>query len=318
MPHAAVRTDPPASLADRIAARRLGRRLRPYILVFPAMAVLGLFFAAPAVYNIALSFQRVSLFELGEGGTWVGLANFSELLDDSAILDALWNTAFWLTFVTVVTRLVLGLALALLLNASVFQRWHLTGLTRSLLLLPWVTPQVVAVAAWSWLLEPRFGAINQLLLHIGVIDQRQAFLAKTSTVWPAVEVILVWRELPFVVIAFLAGLQSIPTELKEAARVDGASELRVLRSVTLPLLKPVIAVVALLTTIWTFNNFVYVWLTTRGGPGDYTQVLATRVYAAAFIDYRFGMAAAIGVFMSAIMLVFAIGYFFLVFRERER
>lgn len=318
MSHTAARSGPSAPVADRFAARRLGRRLRPYALVFPAMAVLALFFAGPAIYNIALSFQRVSLFELGEGGTWVGFANFSELLRNGDTLDALVNTAFWLTTVTVIARLVLGLGLALLLNASVFQRWHLTGVTRSLLLLPWVTPQVVAVAAWSWLLEPRFGVINQLLLNLGIIDQRQAFLAKTDTVWPAVDVILVWRELPFVVIAFLAGLQSIPTELKEAARVDGASEPRVLRSVTLPLLKPVIAVVTLLTTIWTFNNFVYVWLTTRGGPGDYTQVLATRVYAAAFIDYRFGMAAAIGVFMSVIMLLFAIGYFFVVFRERER
>lgn len=318
MSHLAADFEPPTSaVPGRVGARWLGR-LRPYALVLPAMAVLGLFFAAPAVYNIALSFQRVSLFELGEGGSWVGLANFSELLRDAKTFDALWNTTFWLTGVTVVARLVLGLALALLLNASVFSRWHLTGLTRSLLLLPWVTPQVVAVAAWSWLLEPRFGVINQVLLNLGVIDQRQAFLAKTSTVWPAIDVILVWRELPFVVIAFLAGLQSIPTDLKEAARVDGATEWRVLRSVTLPLLKPVIAVVALLTTIWTFNNFVYVWLTTRGGPGDFTQVLATRVYSAAFIDYRFGMAAAIGVFMSVIMLLFAIGYFFVVFRERER
>jgi multiple sugar transport system permease protein len=318
MSHVAAGTEPPAIAAlGRFGGRRLAR-IRPYALVFPAMAVLGLFFAAPAIYNIALSFQRVSLFELGKGGTWVGFANFSELLGNSKTFDALLNTAFWLTAVTVTARLVLGLALALLLNASVFQRWHLTGLTRSLLLLPWITPQVVAVAAWSWLLEPRFGVVNQLLLNLGVIDQRQAFLAKTSTVWPAIDVILVWRELPFVVIAFLAGLQSIPTDLKEAARVDGASELRVLRSVTLPLLKPVISVVALLTTIWTFNNFVYVWLTTRGGPGDYTQVLATRVYSAAFIDYRFGMAAAIGVFMSVIMLLFAIGYFFVVFRERER
>lgn len=318
MSHVAAGTEPPATVAPgRFGARRLGR-LRPYALVFPAIAVLGLFFAAPAIYNIALSFQRVSLFELGEGGAWVGFANYSEMLRDSQTYTALWNTTFWLTVVTVIARLVLGLALALLLNASVFRRWHLTGVTRSLLLLPWVTPQVVAVGAWSWLLEPRFGAINQLLMNLGIIDQRQAFLAKTSTVWPAVEVILVWRELPFVVIAFLAGLQSIPTDLKEAARVDGATEVGVLRSVTLPLLKPVMAVVALLTTIWTFNNFVYVWLTTRGGPGNYTQVLATKVYSAAFVDYRFGMAAAIGVFMSAIMLLFAIGYFFLVFREREQ
>lgn len=305
------------SATQQPAWRRRLHRWEPYGLVLPAIAILALFFAGPAIYNITLSFQRVSLFDLGQGGEWAGLANFRELARDPLTSLALKNTTFWLTGVTVALRLVLGLGLALLLNASVFRRWHITWLTRSLLLLPWVTPPVVAVAAWKWLLDARYGAVNQVLLDLGVIDQGIPILAQTSTVWAGIDAIIIWRELPFVVISLLAALQSIPTEIREAARVDGATELRILRTITLPLLRPVLAVITLLMTIWTFNNFVYVWLATRGGPGDYTQVLATQVFSTAFTDYRVGMGAAVGVFMSGIMLIFAIGYFFIVIRDRE-
>lgn len=297
--------------------RKLIGRIEPYALLLPALMILVLFFAGPTLYNIFLSFQRVSLFELGSGGEWVGLGNFVTLARSNVTWIALKNTTFWLTAVTVVLRLILGLGLALLLNAAVLSRWRLSGLARTLVLIPWITPQVVAVAAWSWLLEPRYGAINQLLVGAGIIESGIPFLSQTSTVWWAIVTIVVWRELPFVVISLLAGLQSIPLNLQEAARIDGASEWGVFRHVTLPLLRPVIVVVALLTTIWTFNNFVYVWLTTQGGPGNYTQVLATQQYTAAFTDFNFGLGAAVGVLMSAIMLVFSLVYFYVIFRREE-
>jgi len=292
-------------------------QLEPYALVLPAMAVLALFFAGPALYNIALAFQDLSLFDLGREGEWVGFANFVEVLSDRDTGRILFNTTVPLTIVTVAGRLVLGLLLAMLLNATVFSRWRLGWLVRSLILVPWVTPPVVAVAAWKWLLDARYGAVNQLLVASGIIEQGIPFLAKTSYVWGAIQTMLIWRELPFVVITFLAALQSIPNELREAARMDGASEFRIQTDIVLPLLRPVIAVVAMLTTIWTFNNFVYVWLATRGGPGDYTQVLATQMYTTSFVDYRVGAGAAIGVVMSLIMFVFALVYFFLLFREKR-
>jgi multiple sugar transport system permease protein len=291
--------------------------LEPYFLVLPAMVVLGVFFAGPAAYNVALSFQNLSLFDLGKSGEWVGFSNFASVLTDPGLAGALFNTAVLQTFVTVAIRLVLGLALATLLNAEVFARWGIGWLVRSLVLVPFVTPPVVAVAAWKWLLDARYGVVNQLLLSVGLIDRGIPFLSKTSTVWAAVQTMLIWRELPFVVITFLAALQSIPKELKEAASIDGASEFQIHMRIILPMLKPVIAVVALLTTIWTFNNFVYVWLATRGGPGDYTQVLATKMYSVSFIDYRVGEGAAIGVLMSALMFVFALGYFAVLSRNRK-
>ena len=204
---------------------------------------------------------------------------------------------------------------ALLLNAPVLRRWRLMGLARSLTLIPWVTPPVVAVAAWKWLLHPRYGAINQILFDLRIIDNGIPFLVKASTVWGAIIAIIVWRELPFVIISLLAGLQSIPSDLYEAATVDGASPLQVFRHITLPLLKPVIVIITMLTTIWTYNNFVYVWLTTQGGPGNYTQVLATQMYTEAFTNYRLGYGASVGVLMSLIMLIFAIVYFLTIFKQ---
>jgi multiple sugar transport system permease protein len=294
--------------SGKITAGYLPPALEPYALVLPAMLILAFFFAGPALYNIALSFQNVSLFELGQSNEWVGLANFAAVLTGGGLGAAFFNTAVMQTLVTVVLRLLFGLGLAILLNADVFKRWRLGWLVRSLVLIPFVTPPVVAVAAWKWLLDPRYGAINQLLLSLGFIERGIPFLSRTSTVWGAIEAMLIWRELPFVVITFLAALQSIPRELKESARIDGASEFQIHMRIVLPMLKPVIAVVALLTTIWTFNNFVYVWLATRGGPGDYTQVLATKMYTVSFVDYRVGEGAAIGVLMSIMMFAFALGY----------
>lgn len=294
---------------------RLATRIEPYGLLLPALLVLTLFFLWPAVYNFLLSFRSISLFELTKGGEWVGLDNFIELATDPLARLALKNTVFWLTAMTVGLRLVLGLALALLLNSAALQRWHLSGLARSLVLVPWVTPPVVAVAAWKWLLHPRYGAINQLLVGSGLIDDGIPFLMKTSTVWWAIAAVIVWRELPFVVISVLAGLQAIPVELYDAARVDGASALRLFWHITLPLLRPVLVVIVLLTTIWTYNNFVYVWLMTHGGPGNYTQVLATEMYTEAFTNYRLGYGATVGVLMSVTMLIFALLYFVAVFKK---
>lgn len=307
----------PAQTGSGVVSKsyKLRKLIEPYALLFPALAVLLLFFFGPALYNIYLSFLDISLFQLGRGGEWIGLGNFVQLVRDPLTWLALKNTVWWLTVVTVVIRVGFGLVLALLLNASVIRRWHLSGLARSLVLIPWITPPVVAVAVWQWLLQARYGAVNQVLLEAGLLDQGIPFLVRTSTVWWAIVVILVWRELPFVVISILAALQSMPLEIYEAARIDGASEWQLIRHITLPLLRPVLAVVTLLTTIWTFNNFLYVWLTTRGGPGESTHVLATQMYTEAFTNYKLGYGASVGVLMSAIMLVFSVIYFNTVFKK---
>jgi multiple sugar transport system permease protein len=311
-------TKPLPRATARGRLRKLLDRLEPYGLIAPVFVVLGMFFLGPVLYNLVLSFRKVSFFELARGGTWTGLDNYAAVLRDPTTGISLFNTLFWLTAVTVVLRVVVGLGLALLVNATVLRRLRVSALARSLLLLPWITPPVVAVAAFQWLLHPRYGAVNQIMLEVGLLREGVAVFAQTSTVWWGLVAMIVWREVPFVAVSLLAGLQSIPHELNEAARIDGATETGVFRHVTLPLLAPVISIVTLLSTIWTFNNFLYVWTATRGGPGTFTQVLATQLYTEAFVNYRIGTGAAIGVLMSLVMVVFAVVYFRLVIRRSLR
>jgi multiple sugar transport system permease protein len=295
----------------------MSRRRRRLIvgLIAPAAAVLVFFFIVPSIYNLRLGFFDLDLAGLARGGRFVGLANYAALVRDTHARLALKNTVLWLTLVTVVARLVLGMVIALLLNSAALRRWHLLGIARALVLIPWAIPPVVAVATWKWMLDQQYGIVNRLLVAIGLIPSPIAFFAMTSTVWLAVDAIIIWREVPFVVLSFLAGLQSISHEYYDAARVDGANDLAAFKYITLPLLAPIIAVVGLLTTIWTFNNFVYVWLGTRGGPGYFTTVLGTQVYLEAFTNYRLGYSAALGMAMTGILVLFAIVYFRTVFRR---
>ena len=169
---------------------------------------------------------------------------------------------------------------------------------------------------WRWLLDGRQGFVNGVLEGLGLIDQPIAFLASVDTVWPAIVTIIVWNTLPLVTLTFLAGLQSVPPELKEAAEMDGAGAVNRFFHVTLPHLMPTIVVMALLLVFWTFNNFVYVWLATGAGPGLFTNVLATEIYIKGFIDFELGFSSSVGMVMAALMAVLGLIYFrFVALRE---
>lgn len=297
---------------------RVPRRAQPYLLLGPALLVLTALFLFPAVYNIATSFREVSPYGIAGDETWVGWENYRSVLTDPLTWGSAWNTVLHLTFVTVVARILLGTGIAVLLNADVLRRWHLRGIARTLVLVPWMIPPTVAVAAWRWLLDPTNGVVNKALIGLGLVDQPIAFLVDTSAVWGAIGTIIVWRELPFVVIVVTAGLQSISAEQYEAAALDGAGAWRSFLHVTLPNLRPVVFVTAMVTTISTFNNFVYVWLTTGGGPGTYTQVLATQLYSSAFVDNDLGRGAAVGMLMMVVMALFATVYMSFAFGRKER
>jgi len=289
------------------AAPRSVRR-QPYVLLAPAMLVMAVLFLFPAIYNLVLAFQRLTPYDAPGDAVWVGLQNFRAVFTNPQTGRSALNTVFWLTAVTVAIRLAAGMAVALLLQSPVLERWRLRGVCRALVLVPWMIPPVVAVASWKWLLDANSGVLNQVLVQTGVVDNGIPFLAQPSTVWWSVVTILVWRELPFVVIVVMAGLQGIPKEQYEAASLDAANRWQSFRYITVPNLRPVLTVIVLITVIQTFNNFVYVWLSTGGGPGTYTQVLATQLYSAAFVSNSLGEGAAIGLLMSAVMGVFALVY----------
>lgn len=284
--------------------------------LLPTFFFLACFYVYPTIFNLETSVTDLSLFGLRKGGEWVGLENYAELLVSGDFRRVVWNTVFWLTFVGVSVRIVLGLALAFLLNSPVLKRWRLQTFARILLIVPWATPPVVAIVVWRWLLDPRVGTINATLMALGLTDQPIAFLAERLWIWPALLTIITWNTLPLVTLTFMASLQSLPDELIEAAKIDGASRWQQIRYVYLPHLKPAIIVMVLMSTFWTFNNFVYVWLTTGAGPGLYTNVMATEVYIQGFINGRFGYSAATGVIMATIMTVFGLIYLRII-AERE-
>lgn len=308
----------PAALASGRPSRPGAWRERGFLFVAlaPVFFFLASFYLYPTVFNIENSLTDLSLFGLRQGGEWVGFENYVELLTSPDFRRVLWNTVVWLTLVGVGVRILLGLALAFLLNSATLKRWRLATLSRILLIVPWATPPVVAIVVWRWLLDPRVGAINPALMALGLTDQPIAFLGTAFWVWPAVITIITWNTLPLVTLTFLASLQSLPQELIEAAQIDGASKWQVLRYVYLPHLKPAIVVMVLMSTFWTFNNFIYVWLTTGAGPGTYTNVMATEIYLKAFVEGRLGYSSATGVVMATVMTVFGLIYL-RVIAERE-
>ncbi len=278
------------------------------LMLAPSLLILAAFYLYPMASNVWLSLTDLSLMKLRQGGSYIGLDNYADALGSTGFWRVVWNTAFWLTAVSVAARLVLGMALALLLNSQALLRLRLRTAMRLALLVPWATPPIVAVAVWRWLLHPQAGAIDRALLWLGLIRQPIAFLADTRTVWPAIILIILWNTLPVATLTLLAALQSVPRELHEAAALDGAGSVRTFRHVTLPHIMPTIAILAMLMTFWSFNNFVYVWLATGGGPGRYTDVLATEVYLRGFVDFNLGASAAIGVIMAAAMGSFGLLY----------
>ncbi len=284
-------------------------RITIFLMLFPTFLILVGFYLYPTLYNLELSFTDITLLKLRQGGDPVGLANYSEFLTSSSFFDIAINTVVWLTAISVACRIVLGLGFALLLNSNFLKRMHMTSVARLILLVPWATPPVVAVIAWRWLFDPTHGPINGLLLKTGLISDPIAFTAELSTVWPSIVTIIVWNTTPLIGVSLLAALQTVPSDLLEAAEIDGANRWQGFRFITLPYLMPTISVLTLMSVIWTFNNFVYVWLTTGAGPGTYTNVLATEVYLKAFVDLRLGYSAAIGVTMAIVMAAFGALYF---------
>ena len=203
-----------------------------------------------------------------------------------------------LTVAAVIAEVVLGLIVALTLNAPFRGR----GVIRTLNILPWVVPSFVAAFIWIWLLHPLFGPINQFLLWSGLVDEGVPWLSQRSTAMGSVILVSVWKGLPWTFLVFLAGLQGIPEEWYEAAKVDGASPWQQFRYITLPSLRYILVIVIVLRTIWTFNNFDLVYLLTGGGPARATVTLPLNVYSTAFLQFDFGLSAAIAAFMVFLVL----------------
>lgn len=291
------------------APRRPRLDLYPYWLLAPSMLALTLVIFYPIAQVLLLSVQNGNLLRGGAARRdFVGLANYLGALD----LPEFWTSLGVSTtyaIVGVIASYGFGLFFAMLLAGQFRGR----GLARALAIAPWAMPPVVTSIVWLWMFDPQFGVINYILQQVHLIGQNLAWLNDPDRALPAVIVVTVWKHVPLAMMVLLAGLQSIPADLYEAARIDGANAVSEFRYVTLPGLKPVSGLIVLLLTLWIFKEFTYVYVLTGGGPGRATETIVLQVYYQAFKYLDFGMAAAIGVFVMLICLGFSGIYLRLVF-----
>lgn len=292
----------PAGTSRRRRGPALGRRLG---FAAPALAFLGLFFLYPLFLMARMSLQEVSLGTAARSDNpFVGLANYREVLTDADFLAAVPRTAIFVV-VTVALQLVLGLALAVLLNSRV--RGMRIG--RSLVFFIWLLPPAVSGAIWKFLFTgTEQGPVNFVLDRLGLIDEPIVFLIRPAIALVIIILVNAWAYMPFVAIVFMAALQSVPEDVYEAAKVDGASPARRFRAITLPFLAPTIAIVTLLQLIYSFKQFDFVYVLTQGGPGTATSTVPYLAYVTSFAKYNFGEGSAIGVVAVVAALLLALPY----------
>ena len=257
------------------------------------MALPLLFLAAfvgyPFVYGILLSLQDRPV---AKPGHFIGLHNFIKDFHDPIFWRVTVNT-FVYTGAATLLKMVGGLGLALAMN----QDFRMKNLVRALLLLPFIVPTVLSTVAWLWMLDPAFSVVNRLLIVLGVPRPGPSWLGNPVLAMFSIIMINTWRGLPFYGITLLAGLQTVPPELYEAATIDGAGGWHRFRYVTLPLLKPIILIVTLFSVIFTFADFQLVYVLTRGGPANATHLFATYAFDVAMGGGQLGMGASIALAM---------------------
>jgi len=277
-------------------------RLTGLLLVAPTVLLFTVLILYPLGQSLVLSLHRTSTLTLQS--RFVGLDNFRVLLADPEFTQAFVNTLIW-TAGAVTLQLVCGVGMALLLHGSLVGR----SLARGIVLFPYLLPTAVAVLVWRWLFNDLYGYVNYVLLSGGLVDRPLAWLSRMPDAMVSVILVGAWKFFPFVVIAVLARLQSIPDALYEAARIDGASRFAQFRDITLPQIAGVLSIVVLLRAIWDFKEFDLIYLMTGGGPADGTETMPILVYRQAFQLLNFGRGAAVSVAMLLFMLLFFLVYF---------
>ncbi len=262
--------------------------------MLPAAAFLVLFLVYPLGLGIWLSFTDA---HIGQSGAFVGVENYDWLSDDDVFWLSVFNTLLYTTVASII-KFAIGLYLALLLN----QNMPFKAMIRAVVLIPFIVPTVLSAIAFWWLFDAQFSIISWSLRHLGLISGNIDFLGNIWNARWSVIFANIWRGVPFVAITLLAGLQTVPPSLYEAATIDGASRWQIFRHITYPMLTPIIAVVMTFSVLFTFTDFQLIWVLTKGGPVNATQLMATLSYQRAIIGGRLGEGAAISSAMIPFLL----------------
>ena len=300
--------------------RRRRRNRLPYWLIAPALVVMVLIHVLPAAGGVVLSFKKFNLFTFRElfGAPWNGLENYRSILldSDNPLHSGFWgaaqNTAVY-TFWTVTGTLVGGLAIALLLN----RKMRGQRVARTLMLVPWIIPSYVVAVLWAFMWQSDVGIINKVLVdYLGILGERPVWLSGEASLW-AIIIPSIWRGLPFAMLIFFAGLQAIPPELGEAAAIDGAGPWRRFRHITLPLLRPLIAIQLLFGVIYAAYQYAIPVVMLGSTPGPDADLMMTLIVRQSFQNNLFGFGAAASVLLTLTMLIWVLAWWRIFRRDLE-
>jgi len=297
-----------------MARRAVARLTLPVLMLLPAMVIIVALVGYPLVRTVYLSFTDTDLGNLIYGGSdWVGLQNFKEVFTDEHLRASLVNTVLFGT-ACVIGTMVFGFAVALLLN----ERLKGNFVFSIAVLLPWAVPAIAAAAIWKWLFDPSYGFVNWALVHLGFDSfQDYAWFASRFSAYVAIFITVCWQSFPFIALSLLAGLQTLPKETLQAAAVDGAGSWQRFRLVTLPLLRPIIAVLVVFSTIWDFKIFDQIYVMAAGVPDRGADTAAVAAYREGFALSHYGLGSAVAVVLFLILLAFSILYVRLIGKEGE-
>ncbi|GAB3214112.1 sugar ABC transporter permease [Marinactinospora endophytica] len=279
-------------------------RLAQWLFVAPAVLYMLVFFGYPLVRNVVMSFQDYTpaTYFTGEA-PFTGLENWWAVLTDELFASSLWHTLLF-TVGSLVGQFTIGMALALFFS----RRFPLSGVMRSLLLLPWLIPMVVAGTVWRRVLDQETGVVNEALQGLGVVSSAIPWLSSPDHALISVILVNIWIGIPFNMVILYGGLQEIPREVREAALLDGAGPFRAFFGVILPMMKPVVTVVLVLGFMSTVKILDLILALTNGGPAHATETLGTYTYQLSFLQLDFGQGAVVGNVLILISMVFAVIY----------
>lgn len=281
-----------------------------YLFLAPGLLLFAVFVVFGVSFSFYLSFHEWNIIEPEK--PFVGLGNYIDLMQDRRFKGAVVNTLYY-AGISVPLTMLSGLLVALLLNNQIWGR----GIFRTLYYLPAVTSAVAAAIIWKWIYNGDYGLLNFYLLKFGLISEPLGWLSNPDLAMPSVILVSVWQGVAFQMVVFLAGLQAIPQELYDAAKVDGATAWKRLRHITIPLLSPTMFFLFIISMIGALQQFTNVFLLTGGGPLRRTTTVGYMVYQKAFKEFEMGYASAISYLLFAMMVVFTVLYWRHMYREIE-
>lgn len=277
-------------------------RWLPAVLLWPVLIMICLLVLVPLFWGLRVSFTDSRMIALGFNIPFT-IQNYTSVLSDPDTWAAVWVTIKF-SLGTVIGSIVLGLTSALVLNQTFPGR----AIVRTLIILPWAVPHVVSALIWQWMYNPDFGVVNYVLSWLPFVQTGPNWLSDTDFALSAIVIVNIWKTYPFAALVLLAGLQTIPDEIYEASSIDGAGPIRRFFDITLPGLRHVMAIVILLLLIWSFGNFVFIFLMTQGGPAGATNTLVVHIYFEAFRFFKAGSAFAMGALLLIMSIMLAAFY----------